>query len=117
MKISLNKTVMFQNEILLLAEGKIMKENGNNTHFSSPWLNNSVFLFASRTGFVHIQFLHRTAFISLQPSLPSLCLIWNHICTTDTFLVTDFNSKLFQSGNTCPRIKKYLAGINMTTAY
>ena len=56
-------------------------------NFSSPWLNNSI-LFASRTWLVLIQFLHHTGFISLQPSLSSFCLLWNHICTTNTFLVT-----------------------------
>ena len=93
---------------LLLAEGKMMKEKRNTCPESlSRWvvvwpviymqnLNNtifpprgSVFLFQSRTILVLIQFLRHTAFISYQPSLSSLCLIWNDMSTIVTFLVTD----------------------------
>ena len=113
---------------LLLAEGKMMKEkqdtcpeslsrwvvvspviymqNLNNTHFSSPWLSN----------FILIKYK-----IGAHPISPPYSF---HFITTITFLILTnlerykhncnfscdkYSSQLFRGGNTCQRIKKYLA--------
>ena len=106
-KISRKKTVSKWNFAPLCYSLKVKWWKKNGIHALNPWvvvwpviymqnLNNtifpprgSVFLFQSRTILVLIQFLRHTAFISYQPSLSSLCLIWNDISTIVTFLVTD----------------------------
>ena len=130
-----NRSEMKFYSTLLLTEGKRWEEtqntcpkslscffacdihaNLNNTHFSSPWLNNSVYLFRSRT-------------IGAHPISPPYSF---YFITTITFLILSnlerymhncyiscdrYSSKLFQSGNTSPRIEQYPARINIKTAY
>ena len=81
-------------------------QNLNNTHFSSPWLSN----------FIPIKYK-----IGAHPISPQYSF---HFITTITFLTLSnlerykhncyfsydrYSSKLFRSGNTCQRIKKYPA--------
>ena len=130
-----NRSEMKFYSTLLLTEGKRWEEtqntcpkslscffacdihaNLNNTHFSSPWLNNSVFLFRSRTIDAHpISPPYSFYFITtITLLILSNLKRYMHNCY---FSCDRYSSKLFQSGNTSPRIEQYPARINIKTAY